>query len=72
MSLEALWAELNNPRNRPTSQVVVEAILLCIRERGIGAFQEAANLERLRRCDRAARAELQRRIDKLQAKGQLR
>ena len=63
MSLGALWERLNNPRR--TSQSTIEAILVAVRSRGLGALKEPANLERLRRCDAKAQAEIDRRIDKL-------
>jgi hypothetical protein len=47
---------------RPTPQTTIEAILYCVRERGPTALREPANIERLRRCDRAARAEIDRRM----------
>jgi hypothetical protein len=50
---------------RPTPQVVVEAILLCVRERGLGALEEPANIERLHRCDEAALTLINQRIAKL-------
>ena len=56
------------PTPRPTPQVVIEAIMLCVRERGLGALQESANLERLERCDEAARQQINQRIAKLSQK----
>jgi hypothetical protein len=50
---------------RPTPQSTIEAILYCVRTRGLAALKELANLERLRRCDAMAQAEIDRRIDKL-------
>ena len=63
MSLGALWERLNNPRQ--TSQSTIEAILVAVRTRGLAALKEPANLERLRRCDAKAQAEIDRRIDTL-------
>ena len=63
MSLGALWEQLNNPRRTPQS--TIEAILVAVRTRGLAALREQANLERLRRCDAKAQAEIDRRIDKL-------
>jgi hypothetical protein len=65
VSLEQAWAEINDPRARPTPQVTIEAILHCVRERGLAALKEPANLERLARCDAAAKSEIDRRIGKL-------
>ena len=53
------------PSTRPTPQVTIEAIMLCVRERGLGALQEPANLERLARCDAAARKQIKDRLAKL-------
>jgi hypothetical protein len=53
-------------RNRPIPQVTIEAVLYCVRERGLAALQEPANLERLSRCDEAARAQINERIAKLE------
>jgi hypothetical protein len=47
---------------RPTPQPAIDAILYCVRERDPGALKEPANIERLHRCDAAARAEINRRI----------
>jgi hypothetical protein len=69
VSLDAVWRELNAPENRPTPQVTTEAIWLAVRERGLGALQEPATLERLARCDQAALAEIDRRINRLKARG---
>jgi hypothetical protein len=52
--------------NRPTPQVTIEAILYCVRERGLAALQEPANLKSLSRCDEAARAQINKRIAKLE------
>jgi hypothetical protein len=62
VSLEQAWNELNEPRNRPTPQVVVEAIWHAVRERGLGALEEAPTKGRLAACDNAACAEIERRI----------
>ena len=60
MSLGALWERLNDPRR--TTQSTIEAILVAVRTRGLAALREPANIERLRRCDAQARAEINRRI----------
>ena len=65
VSLEQAWNEINGPRNRPTPNVVVEAIMVAVRERGLVALKEPATVERLKRCDAAARAEINQRIEKL-------
>lgn len=53
---------------RPTPQTTIEAILYCVRGRGLAALSEPANIERLRRCDAAARQQINERIAKM-AKG---
>ena len=50
-----------------TPQVTIEALVYCVRTRGIGALQAPANVERLAHCDDAAQAEIMRRIAKLRA-----
>ena len=62
VSLDRLWHELNDARSRPTPQVTIEAILSCVRERGVAALKELANLERLSRCDEAALAQIETRL----------
>jgi hypothetical protein len=59
------WFEVNDPRAHPTPQVTIEAILYCVRERGLAALKEPANVERLTRCDAAAKAQIDKRIRKL-------
>jgi DNA-binding transcriptional MerR regulator len=65
VSLEQVRNEINDPRNRPTPNVMVEAIMLAVRERGLVALKERATAERLECCDAAARAEINQRIEKL-------
>jgi hypothetical protein len=65
VSLEAAYRRLNEPRRWPTPQATIEAIMYCARERGIDALKEPKNQERLRQCDEAARAQINRRIEKL-------
>src|SRR5436309_5383247 len=50
------------PKQRPTPQVTIEAILYCVRERGPKALHEPDNVERLARCDKAALAQVDTRI----------
>jgi hypothetical protein len=52
-------------RKRATPEVTVEAVLHCARTRGLAALKEPKNIERLSRCDAAAKAEIDRRIAKL-------
>jgi hypothetical protein len=63
ISLQQAHREINDPKNRPTPQV--EAVLHAVRERGLAALKEPATAERLKRCDAAARAEINERIEKL-------
>jgi len=69
VSLGALWEKLNDPARFSTPQSTVEAILYCVRARGLKALEEPANLERLRRCDQGARDEIDRRIEAMIKKG---
>jgi hypothetical protein len=62
VSIERAWAELNDPRNHPTPNVTIEAIIYSIRERGLAALKEQANVERLSHCNAAAKAEIEQRI----------
>jgi hypothetical protein len=51
-----------------TPDVVIEAIMYSVRMRGIAALSEPDTLERLQRCDAAARDEINHRIDRLLAR----
>jgi hypothetical protein len=53
---------MNTAATRPTPRTTIEAILWCVRERGVQALREIANIERLLRCDSAAKAEINERI----------
>jgi len=48
--------------HRRTPQTTIEAIIHCVRERGLAAREEPPNVERLHRCDRSARAQINQRI----------
>lgn len=50
----------------PTAQTTIEAIMQAVRVRGPHALTEPENIERLQRCDDAALAEIDRRIEKLE------
>jgi hypothetical protein len=54
-------------RPRPTPEAVIEAIMYCVRTRRPKALDEPGNQERLRQCDNAALAEIDRRMAKLGA-----
>jgi hypothetical protein len=58
-------------RECPTPQASIEAIMYCVRERGVDALKEPANIERLVRCDPAAKEQIDRRIAKLDAEGKV-
>jgi hypothetical protein len=60
-----------NKQRRPTPETTIGAIMYCVREYGFASLKEPANLERLSRCDAAAKAEINRRIEAFLAKGML-
>jgi hypothetical protein len=65
VSLDHAWRELNGTSARPTPQTTIEAIIHCVRERGLAALKEAANLERLQRCDDGAKVQINARIPRV-------
>jgi hypothetical protein len=65
---EPLRAERYRP---PTPQTTIEAVMYCVRERGVAALLEPANQQRLLTCDAAARAEINTRIAKLEDVGRM-
>jgi hypothetical protein len=65
MSLGALWDYFNRPHKTP--QTTIEAVLHSVRERGLEALTEPANIARLSGCDEMARAEINKRIARLLA-----
>jgi hypothetical protein len=67
MSIDALYRDLNKPSATP--QATVEAIMVAVRERGLAALKDAANVERFHRCDRSARAQINERITRLYEQG---
>ena len=52
-----------------SAKSTVEAIMRCVRERGMKALEEPKNAERLSRCGRAAKREITSRCRKLQKQG---
>jgi hypothetical protein len=70
ISLERAWHEFNDRRRYPTPQVTIEALMYCVRERGLAALKEPANIERVSRCDAAALAQIDARLAKLKGGGQ--
>jgi hypothetical protein len=67
MSIDALYRALNTRSSTP--QTTVEAILVAVRDRGLDALEEAANVERLVRCDQVARRQINERITRLYEQG---
>src|SRR5262249_8216256 len=63
VSLEGMLSEFS--RERPTPQSTVEAILYDVRPRGVAALNDPQNVERLARCDEAAKAQINKRIEKI-------
>lgn len=59
----------NAGKPRPTPQATVEAIMYCVRQRGVAALKEPDTAGRLAECDQVARVEINRRIARLRAKG---
>jgi hypothetical protein len=55
------------PERRPTPQATIEAVLYSVRERGVAALSDPENVERLARCDQAAKDQINRRIEKRNA-----
>jgi hypothetical protein len=71
MPVDRLWDALNGPKRFSTPQSAIDALMFCIKERGTAALEEPDNVERLSRCDQAARAQVDKRIDALRQKGLL-
>jgi hypothetical protein len=65
MSIDVLWHALNYEQQRSAPQSTIEAIMYCVRERGLAALKEPNNQERLSRCDAAARQQINQRIERL-------
>jgi hypothetical protein len=71
LSLGALWSALNDTAQRATPQLTIDAILYCVRTRGIAALEEPNNKERLSLCDEAAMKQIRERIERMRDKGLL-
>jgi len=71
LSLGALWSALNDTAQHATPQSTIDAILYCVRTRGIAALEKPNNKERLAGCDAAARKQINERIEKMRDKGLL-
>jgi hypothetical protein len=63
MSLPALYEALQ--RSRPTAQSTIDAVCHAVKTRGLDALQEPDTLERLARCDRAAKQQIDQRIERM-------
>ena len=68
LSLGALWDALNHPSRFATPQSTIDAILCCVRTRGIAALEEPNIIERLSRCDEAAMKQIRERIERMREK----
>jgi hypothetical protein len=55
-----------NRRNK-TPQTTIEAVLYAVRDRGLEALKEPANIARLSTCDETAKTEINERIARLLA-----
>jgi Protein of unknown function (DUF3987) len=55
-------SQTNRPRRTP--QATIEAVIHSVRERGIAALKEPANIERLMTCDADARANINERVSR--------
>jgi hypothetical protein len=65
VSLAAAWHKLNDPQNHPTPEFTIRAVMHAVRERGLAALKEPVTAERLSRCDANARADINKRIEKM-------
>jgi len=71
LSLGALWNVLHDPARHATPQSTIDAILYCVRARGIAALEEPNIKEQLASCDAAARKQVDERIERLRERGLL-
>ena len=71
LSLGALWSALNDTAQHATPQSTIDAILYCVRTRGIAALEEPNIIERLSRCDEAAMQQIRKRIERMRQEGLL-
>jgi hypothetical protein len=63
VSLVSAWTLIQ--RRQATARATIEAMWQSIQEKGVEALADPDNQDRLRRCDAAAIAEINRRIGKL-------
>ena len=61
--INADWDDIR--RQQRTPQTTIEAIMCTVRTRGVAALKEPANIERLSRCDGAAKDDINQRIARL-------
>jgi hypothetical protein len=52
-------------RSRPTPAVTLDAVIYCVRQRGLAALKESENIERISRMAATERARLDVRIEKV-------
>jgi hypothetical protein len=64
-SIEEAYRRINLWSVHPTPQTPIEAILYDVRTFGVAALNKPANVERLSRCDEAAKEQINSRIKKL-------
>ena len=69
VSLAAAYWRIN--ANRSTPPCVIEAIIVAVRERGLGALKEPKIAQWLNECDEKRKAEVHARIKTLNAKGMI-
>jgi hypothetical protein len=55
--------------NRSATPHLRRSIMVAVRERGLASLEEAANAERLVRCDQVARPQINERITRLYEQG---
>jgi hypothetical protein len=69
LSFDAAWRAINTGRTAPN--VVLEAVVVAVRERGFKALEEPKNVDRMARLDEAGRRKLDRRLRKLKKDNQV-
>jgi hypothetical protein len=63
--IDRVWNDISGARRRPTPQTTIEAIMLSVQQHGLEALEYPVNVERLLRCNKGAKTEINRRIAKL-------
>jgi len=59
------WQRNANQPRRPTAQSTLDAVLYCVRQRGLAALKEPANIDRISRLSVDDKARLDGRIEKV-------